>query len=53
MNSTALRRDIARPRKQTLIAAAVALYNPAQLDVFARAGVLAQEEVLADRSASA
>jgi DNA-binding transcriptional MerR regulator len=39
--------------KQTLIAAAVELYNPAQLDVFARAGVLAEKELLAHRSASA
>ena len=39
--------------KQTLMAAAVELYNPAQLDVLARAGVLAQDELLADRSASA
>ena len=38
--------------KRTLVAAAVELYNPAQLDVFARAGVLAQQELLAHRSAS-
>ncbi|WP_349425997.1 MerR family transcriptional regulator [Microbacterium sp. LWS13-1.2] len=40
-----------RRATQTLIEAVVALYNPAQLDVFARAGALAQEQLRADSAA--
>jgi DNA-binding transcriptional MerR regulator len=41
-----------RVTQQTFIRAAVELYNPAQLDVFSRAGILAQEQVQADLAAS-
>lgn len=39
--------------QQTFVAAAVELYNPAQLDVFGRAGALALEMLQAQRASSA
>ncbi|WJL96618.1 MerR family transcriptional regulator [Microbacterium sp. ET2] len=39
--------------QQTFVAAAAELYNPAQLDVFARAGILAREALLTQTADSA
>lgn len=39
-----------RLAQRTFIQAVIELYNPAQLDVFARAGLLAQERLRAERS---